>query len=354
MANNSQQLRLETDILGPLAGYPIQEAIARNLTWNDVCNLRRTSRSLQHDEVLTKLEEGDAAGRGWLIPCCMAPTHATRIPEHRRPGDQDPTAALAAMHPEHPNQHNCQPESQPAPEGHEDPRAGCPHTQAGGHELKQCSMHPGDKPFLVCSFHRYPCIWKDRGYPHHGGSQRLDNLCDDCLNDLYRADAPTCDHIDLVYDDICVYCFDKAVRDKIAWCPKTDPDFDGFQCQRCLRKRDDPTAYPLRRSQKLMKEHSWSTSHDGTVVYRGWIVSFCEPCQRLVSQPEDAEGCTSPTAACNCDWHALYRYIRAERDPHPPMVPITDFRSLHEPPATFPRGRPPCSDLSLPGARQKR
>ena len=87
MAKSAQRptnSRFDIDILGPHAQYEIQEAIVKNLGWYDVRNLQKSSRNLEQDQVLTQLEDGDAANRGWMIPTCMHPTHETRegFPEH--------------------------------------------------------------------------------------------------------------------------------------------------------------------------------------------------------------------------------------------------------------------------------
>ena len=249
---------------------------------------------------------------------------------------------IRKKHPRHPSQHNCSSEHEPAPDGYIDNQSGCPHTEETfGEALTQCSVHPGEKPFLVCDFHMHSHL-QMRIFAANVRVRKSRELkgapCDDCFNDLYE-DNPPSSHCfyeleDLASEDICIACFDQAVSDYESQCSNRDPKSrKSFRCPRYHRgtpRKDDAKAYPLQRREAFWKGDGWRP-RSGCWPYLDEL-SYCAKCDGLLTSWLDTDMCTEPKAACNCDWHKLYRYIRAEREPHPPMLPIENVRELHRPP----------------------
>ena len=182
MAEISEQSVTKTSTLaklvfGPHGQDPLRTAVLRHLTYNDVRNLRQTNQAIRRDEVLQQLMQDPDKG-GWLIPCCMWPTHATReIPRFIANLGVAPFP-LRSLYKLHPNQHNCEMRPQSFFKSHQR-SAGCPHTQNSEvarrvwwksqwlldrydtpGKIAECKQHStmmpgGPTKFYVCGFHHY-------------------------------------------------------------------------------------------------------------------------------------------------------------------------------------------------------
>ena len=323
---------LERCVFGPSGQYTLQEAVLRNLTWQDARNLRRTSHTIRDDPVLTTIwKEGAGGPRKWLVRGCMYRTHATKS-IHWAFNHRLTRSTIRQNFPNHPNQHNCDPTPQPLLAQHLEALKlmGCPHTEEDGYEIQPCPEHPGSAPFLVCRFHMY----LGRQHSRLQQLQRIDRpllpvpinpevtLCDDCFDHVYVHGAPSCRCIaelaPLVTQTKCVDCFDRAI---IKWSRRSrlDPHRREFQCNRCLRM-DRSGNFPLViRKSRSFQSAGWQTP--GRTSLATLEPSYCDKCQGTSWTARTTrlwKPCEDP-ARCNCDWHHIYRFIRSTRTPHPPM-----------------------------------
>ena len=166
-------------------------------------------------------------------------------------------------------------------------------------------------------------------------------ICDDCMNALFEEDdPPSCQcrkrlndlSHETISGTVCIACFEQAVEDFEGQCTDQDSKAPkGYECPRCCRRKprkDDPNGYPLQRRKNFWRRNHWR--RDDPWRPQPYELPYCKTCNGLLDWPM-SDFCTSPKSACDCDGHSLYRYIRAEREPHPPMLPRFNHRELHKP-----------------------